>query len=132
MFDAESVLVFSYSPGVESILGPEAESFGRWFLCVLKLVIPLLLAHVLFRPLLRSPREVRRHFLILILLAQGLSLQALIWVQNDGTWMEIGASVAEVVEVACASFAIWLFALLANILLSHSPAWTPPSTSCME
>jgi hypothetical protein len=124
--DAESPVSFlRTSLGVESILGRKSGDAGRGLLCALKLACPLLLTHLLFQPLLRSPREVRRHFLIILLISQGLAFEALTRVENDGTWMEIGASVTPVVIVACAPFGIWLLTLLANILISHSTQ-TPP------
>ncbi len=114
------------SLGAVAILGEKSGGAGRGLLWAVKLACPLLLTLLLLRPLIPSPPQARRHFLILILISQGLSFQALTRVETDGLWIEMSGFVMPVIVVAVAPFGLWLLAFLANILLSHSPASTSP------
>jgi hypothetical protein len=109
----------------------ESTAGQRFFLAILKVLGPLLISTAFFRFLLTSRREVRRHFLSLFLLCQGLTLHAVANVKNEGAWVEMGTSLTPLAISILIPPLFWLMGKVSNVLVSGSWAFKMPEPSTL-
>lgn len=87
-------------------------------LLVMKILIPFILVASVFRALVWRKRELEKHFILVLLLSQAVSLQLFLDVQNEGSWLEIGTSISRFAIAQLSTLFLPILHFLSGIIMS--------------